>query len=117
MGAKFWLQVVTELKNCGAQDIFIACVDGLKGFPEAIEAVCPKTAVQLWIVHRVRHSINYVSRKRRNQVVADLKRIYQFATAEEADARLAEFEEVECRSAKQKPVYTKFRTPSDAGGE
>ncbi len=50
-GAKFWLQVVTELKNRGVQDIFIACVDGLKGFPEAIEAVCPKTAVQLCIVH------------------------------------------------------------------
>ena len=60
-GAKFWLQVVTELKNRGVQDIFIACVDGLKGFPEAIEAVYPKTAVQLCIVHLVRYSLNYVS--------------------------------------------------------
>ncbi len=60
-GAKFWLQVVTELKNRGVQDIFIACVDGLKGFPEAIEAVYPQTAVQLCIVHMVRHSLNYVS--------------------------------------------------------
>ncbi len=57
-GAKFWLQVVTELRNRGVQDIFIACVDGLKGFPEAIEAVFPKTAVQLCIVHMVRHSLN-----------------------------------------------------------
>ncbi|TLS70878.1 IS256 family transposase, partial [Mariprofundus erugo] len=59
-GAKFWLQVVTELKNRGVQDIFIACVDGLKGFPEAIEAVFPKTAVQLCIVHMVRYSLNFV---------------------------------------------------------
>ena len=91
-GAKFWLQVVTELRNRGVQDIFIACVDGLKGFPEAIEAVYPKTAVQLCIVHLVRHSLNYVSWKQRHQVAADLKRIYQSATAEEAEARLAEFE-------------------------
>jgi putative transposase len=92
-GAKFWLQVVTELKNRGVQDIFIACVDGLKGFPEAIEAVYPKTAVQLCIVHMVRHSLNYVSWKLRNQVAADLKRIYQSATAEEGEARLTEFEQ------------------------
>ena len=73
-GAKFWLQVVTELKNRGVADIFIACVDGLKGFPEAIEAVYPKTAVQLCIVHMVRHSLNYVSWKRRKEVAADLRR-------------------------------------------
>ena len=64
-GAKFWLQVVTELKNRGVQDIFVACVDGLKGFPEAIETVFPQTTVQLCIVHMVRHSLNYVSWKRR----------------------------------------------------
>ncbi len=92
-GAKFWLQVVTELKNRGVQDIFIACVDGLKGFPEAIEAVFPKTAVQLCLVHLVRHSLNYVSWKRRDQVAADLKRIYQSATAEEGETRLSEFEQ------------------------
>jgi putative transposase len=91
-GAKFWLQVVTELRNRGVADIFIACVDGLKGFPEAIEAVFPKTAVQLCIVHRVRHSLNYVSWKRRPEVAADLKRIYQSATADEAEQRLGEFE-------------------------
>ena len=91
-GAKFWLQVVTELRNRGVQDIFIACVDGLKGFPEAIEAVFPKTTVQLCIVHMVRHSLNYVSWKRRPEVAADLKQIYQSATAEEAELRLGEFE-------------------------
>ncbi len=91
-GAKFWLQVVTELRNRGVQDIFIACVDGLKGFPEAIEAVFPKTVVQLCIVHMVRHSLNYVSWKRRKEVAADLRHIYQAATAREAEQRLGEFE-------------------------
>ena len=75
-GAKFWLGVVTELKNRGVQDIFIACVDGLKGFPEAIEAVYPKAAVQLCIVHMVRNSLNYVGWNKRDLVAADLKRIY-----------------------------------------
>ena len=92
-GAKFWLQVVTELKNRGVQDIFIACVDGLKGFPEAIEAVYPKTAVQLCIVHMVRHSLNYVSWKLRKVVAADLKAIYAAATVDEAQIRLNEFDE------------------------
>lgn len=91
-GAKFWLQVVTELRNRGVQDVFIACVDGLKGFPEAIEAVFPRTTVQLCVVHMVRHSLNYVSWKRRPEVAADLKRIYSCATADEAEQRLAEFE-------------------------
>ena len=91
-GAKFWLQVVTELRNRGVQDILIACVDGLKGFPEAIEAVFPKTTVQLCIVHMVRHSLNYVSWKKRPEVAADLKRIYTAATADEAEQRLGEFE-------------------------
>jgi len=91
-GAKFWLQVVTELKNRGVQDIFIACVDGLKGFPEAIETVFPHAAVQLCIVHLVRNSLNYVSWKMRKQIAADLKRIYQSATVAEAEQRLAEFE-------------------------
>lgn len=91
-GAKFWLQVVTELRNRGVQDIFIACVDGLKGFPDAIEAVFPKAVVQLCIVHMVRHSLNYVSWKRRKEVAADLRRIYTAATAEEAELMLGEFE-------------------------
>lgn len=92
-GAKFWLQVVTELRNRGVQDIFIACVDGLKGFPDAIEAVFPRATVQLCIVHMVRHSLNYVSWKRRPEVAADLRLIYQSATAEEAEIRLGEFED------------------------
>jgi len=91
-GAKFWLQVVTELKNRGVNDLFIACVDGLKGFPEAIETVFPKAAVQLCIVHLVRNSLNYVSYKRRQSVADDLKRIYQAATVREAEQNLAEFE-------------------------
>ena len=91
-GAKFWLQVVTELRNRGVQDIFIACVDGLKGFPDAIEAVLPHAVVQLCIVHMVRHSLNYVSWKRRKEVAANLRHIYQAATAEEAELRLGEFE-------------------------
>ena len=91
-GAKFWLQVVTELRNRGVQDIFIACVDGLKGFPDAIEAVFPKAVMQLCIVHMVRHSLNYVSWKRPKEVAADLRRIYTAATAEEAELMLGEFE-------------------------
>lgn len=92
-GAKFWLHVVTELKNRGVQDIFIACVDGLKGFPEAIEAVYPRAAVQLCIVHLVRYSLNYVSWKRRKEVAADLRLIYAASTVDEAKARLTEFAE------------------------
>ncbi len=90
-GAKFWLQVVTELKNRGVKDIFIACVDGLKGFPEAIEAVFPKTQVQLCLVHMVRHSLRYVSWKQRKEVAADLKNIYSAPTGEQAEANLAAF--------------------------
>ncbi|WP_019937987.1 IS256 family transposase [Bordetella sp. FB-8] len=91
-GAKFWMQVVTELRNRGVQDIFIACVDGLKGFPDAIEAVFPKTTVQLCIVHMVRNSLNYVHWKRRKEVAQDLRRIYTCATADEAETMLKEFE-------------------------
>ncbi len=90
-GAKFWLQVVTELKNRGVSDIFIACVDGLKGFPEAIESVFPQATVQLCIVHLVRHSLNYVGWKQRREVAADLKLIYTAATDVEAEQRLEEF--------------------------
>lgn len=90
-GAKFWLQVLTEMKNRGVQDIFIACVDGLKGFPDAIEAVFPKTQVQLCIVHLVRHSLNYVSWKQRKTVATDLRPIYAAPTADAAVQRLEEF--------------------------
>ena len=74
------------------QAIFIACVAVLKGFPEAIEAVFPKAVVQLRIVQMVRHSLNYVSWKRREEVAADLRHVYQAATAQEAELRLGEFE-------------------------
>ncbi len=74
-GAKFWLSVMTELKNRGLQDIFIACCDGLKGFPDAIEAVYPHTRVQLCIVHQVRNSLRYVGWKERKAVAADLRTI------------------------------------------
>lgn len=91
-GAKFWLSVVTELKNRGVQDIFIACVDGFKGFPEAIETVYPKAAVQLCIVHMVRNSLNYVGWNKREHIAADLKRVYTAATESEAELNLLEFE-------------------------
>lgn len=90
-GAKFWLSVMTELKNRGVKDIFIACVDGLKGFPEAIETVFPQTEVQLCIVHLVRHSLKFVGWKQRKEVARDLKTIYTSATESEAETRLAEF--------------------------
>ncbi len=83
---------LTEIRNCGVKDILIACVDGLKGFPEAIQAVYPKTEVQLCIVHMVRNSLAYVNWKERKQVAGDLKLIYRAATGEEAEQRLAEFE-------------------------
>lgn len=90
-GAKFWLQVLTEMQNRGLKDIFIACVDGLKGFPNAIETVYPKTTVQLCIVHMVRASLNYVNWKERKRVAHDLKGIYRAATVEEAERQLAAF--------------------------
>jgi len=92
-GAKLWLQIVTELKNRGVKDVFIACVDGLKGFPEAIETVFPKAQVQLCIVHMVRHSLNFVGYKERKEVASDLQKIYRSATREDAELRLSEFSE------------------------
>ena len=82
---------MTELKNRGVTDILIACVDGLKGFPEAIESVFPQTEVQLSIVHLVRHSLNYVGWKQRKEVAKDLKTIYTASTDVEAEQRLVEF--------------------------
>jgi putative transposase len=81
-GAKFWLSVLTELQNRGVNDILIACVDGLKGFPEAINTVFPQTQVQLCIVHMVRNSMKYVPWKDYKAVTGDLKRIYQSVTEE-----------------------------------
>ena len=90
-GAKFWLQVLTEIKNRGVKDIFIACVDGLKGFPEAIETVFPKTRVQLCIVHMVRHTMKYVSWKQRREVAEDLRAIYTAPTEQAAEVALEQF--------------------------
>jgi len=92
-GAKFWLTVFNELKNRGVEDCFVACVDGLKGLPEAIEAVYPKTQVQLCIVHKVRNALRYVPWKERKAVAADLRAIYAAATLEEAEQALERFAE------------------------
>ena len=93
-GAKFWLNVLTELQNRGVEDILIACVDGLKGFPDAINSVFPQTHIQLCIVHMVRNSLKYVSWKDYKAVTADLKRIYRSSTEEEALLELDRFGEV-----------------------
>lgn len=92
-GAKFWLSVMTELKNRGVQDIFIACVDGLKGFPEAIETVFPQTQVQLCIVHLIRQSLNYVGYKERKAVASDLRNIYTATTRQAAEQEVERFAE------------------------
>ena len=90
-GAKFWLGVLTELKNRGVKDVFVTCVDGLKGFPDAIAAVFPKTQVQLCIVHMVRNSLAFVAWKDRKELVTDLKAIYHSITVEEAEKELDAF--------------------------
>ena len=90
-GAKFWLGVLTELQNRGVKDILIACVDGLKGFPDAINAVFPNTRIQLCIVHLVRNSVKYVPWKDYKPVTADLKLVYQSATEAEALLALEQF--------------------------
>jgi putative transposase len=90
-GAKFWLSVFTELKNRGVQDCFIACVDGLTGLPEAIEAVFPHTQVQLCIVHKVRNSLRYVPWRERRAVAADLRAIYSATTLAAAEQALERF--------------------------
>jgi len=93
-GAKFWLSCLTDLKNRGLNDIFIVCVDGLTGFPEAIRTAYPKTKVQLCIVHLVRAALKYVTTGDSKAVAADLKKIYQSATVQEAEQQLEKFAEV-----------------------
>jgi len=90
-GAKFWLAVLTELRNRGLKDVLIACVDGLKGFPQAIESIFPEARIQLCIVHLVRASLNYVGWKERKKVAADLKAIYRAPTERQAEQELTEF--------------------------
>jgi len=92
-GAKFWMQVLTELKQRGVRDILICCVDGLAGFPEAIEAIFPNTTVQTCIVHLIRNSLKYVPRRQREQVARDLKPIYTAVNADQAQAELEAFDE------------------------
>jgi len=92
-GAKFWLSVLTEFKTRGVQDIFIACVDGLTGFPDAISAVFPQTKIQLCIVHMVRNSLRFVSGKERKEVASDLRSIYRSISVEEAEQELDAFAE------------------------
>lgn len=92
-GAKFWLSVMTELKNRGLRDVYIVCTDGLKGFPQAIESVFPQAQIQTCIVHLIRASLNYVSWKERKAVAADLKPIYRASTVTAAAEALEEFRE------------------------
>jgi putative transposase len=91
-GAKFWLSVLTEMRNRGVNDIFITCVDGLKGFSDAIEAVFPETITQLCIVHQIRNSLKYVTTRDKRVLMADLKLVYTAATEDEALAALDAFE-------------------------
>jgi transposase-like protein len=92
-GANFWLQVLTDLNNRGVQDILIASVDGLKGFPEAIKAIFPNTEIQLCIVHQIRNSIRYVASKNQKEFMKDLKLIYQAISKEAAEEALVQLEE------------------------
>src|SRR6266516_3344658 len=92
-GATFWMQVLSELKQRGLADILLCCVDGLKGFPEAIEAIYPNTVVQTCVVHLIRHSLKYVPRREREQVARDLKPIYTAKDAGAAHEALEAFDE------------------------
>lgn len=91
--ASFWLGVLNELKNRGVEDILIACKDGLKGFSEAINTAFPQTELQLCVIHQIRNSIKYVSYKERKPLLADLKKVYQSLTLEEAELKLQEFKQ------------------------
>jgi len=92
-GAKFWLGVLTELKTRGVEDVLVCCVDGLKGFPEAIEAVYPQTWVQTCVVHQIRHALRFVSYRDRRHVAADLKRVYTATDRDHAERELERFAE------------------------
>lgn len=101
-GAKFWLSVITDLKNRGVEDILIACIDGLKGFPEAIGAVFPLTQIQTCVVHQIRNSLRYIAEKDKKAFMVDLKTVYQAVNKEEGFEKLAKLDEVwgDRRSAK-----------------
>ena len=110
-GSKFWLSVFNEIKNRGVQDCFIACVDGLKGLPEAIESVFPETQVQLCIVHKLRNSFKYVPWKDRKAVAKDLKAVYGAATIKEAEHALNKFSDT--WDAKYPAISPSWRTDWD----
>lgn len=100
-GAHYWLSVLTDLQNRGIKDILIACVDGLKGFPEAIETIYPHTEIQLCIIHQIRHSMKYVASKNQKSFMADLKPVYKAVTKNAAETAL---NELEAKWGKQYPV-------------
>lgn len=103
-GAKFWLSVLTDLKARGVEDIFIACIDGLTGFPAAIEAVYPKTQIQLCIVHQIRTSLRYVPHKDKKALAADLKPVYKAINQDQGFEKLIEFDE---KWGKKYPISVK----------
>jgi len=110
-GAKFWLQVLTDLQNRGVKDILIASVDGLKGFPEAINSVFPNTEVQLCIVHQIRNSLRFIGSANQKQFASELKAVYQAFTKEEAENELDKLEE---KWGKKYPiVFTSWRNKWD----
>ena len=92
-GANFWLSVLTDLNNRGVKDIFIACIDGLKGFPEAINSIFPKTEIQLCIIHQIRNSLKYVASKNQKEFMEDLKLVYKANSKDLAESKLIELEE------------------------
>ena len=103
-GANFWLEVLTDLQNRGVEDIMICCVDGLKGFPDAIQSVFPHTAVQLCIVHQIRNSIKYVGSKHKKEFLKDLKRVYGAVSKEAAETEL---DNLETKWVEQYPIVIK----------
>ena len=103
-GANFWLNILTELKNRGVEDIFIACIDGLKGFPEAINTIYPKIEIQLCIIHQIRNTLKYVASKDQKQFVKELKEVYKAPTEE---AALMNLEQLELNWGKKYPLAVK----------
>jgi putative transposase len=103
-GANFWLSVLTDLNNRGLEDILIACVDGLKGFPEAINTIFPRTEVQLCVIHQIRNSLKYVASKNQKAFMADLKPVYKAVSKEAAESAL---DELESRWGEQYPIVLK----------
>ena len=103
-GANFWLSVLTDIQNRGIEDMLIVCVDGLKGFPEAINSIFPKSQVQLCVVHQIRNSLKYVSYKDKKKFMEDLKLVYKADTKELAEMNLLELEE---KWGKKYPIVIK----------